>query len=230
MGALLHRRKTGRGMYLEQSQVEAGISMLSPAILDYTINGRIMSRNANRDPGAAPHGVYPCQGNDRWIAITVFTNEDWQAFCRALGSPAWSNEEKFATLSRRKENEDELDRLIADWTENHSSEEVMNIMQAAGVSAGAVQTPEDLFKDPQLKHRKHFISLDHSFLGQYSCPNEASRFSRTPPVFRKAGPTLGEDNEYVLREILRFSDDEISDIYAEGAITTEDESPGLGAF
>ena len=179
---------------------------------------------------AAPHGVYPCNGDDRWAAFAVFTDEEWQAFCKVIGDPEWTREERFKTLNGRKENEDELDRLVTEWTRGYTAEQVMTMMQSAGVSAGVVQSPEDLYSDPQLEHREHFLTLDHPVVGPYKCHNEASRFSRTPPVFRRAGPCLGEDNEYVLKEILHLNDDEISDLYAGGAITTEDEAPSLGAF
>ncbi|HUV53394.1 MAG TPA: CoA transferase [Dehalococcoidia bacterium] len=221
IGALIRRDKMGKGMYIEQAQYEAGATFLSPAILDYTVNGRVTRRMANRDPNAAPHGVYPCKGQDRWCAIAAFTEADWSAFCEVIGNPAWTEVSKFATLLGRKRNEDELDKLVGEWTINYTAEEVMTLMQAKGVPAGVVYTAEDAFNCPQMKHREHFVYLEHPVIGRHAYHNEASRFSKTPQDFYKAAPCLGEDNEYVYKEILGLSDDEIADLLVEGVITTE---------
>ena len=227
IGALLYRHQTGQGMYLEQSQMEAGASILGPALLDYAVNGRTADRMGNRDPYAAPHGVYPCRGTDRWIAIAVCTDKEWRAFCRVLGNPDWTRDPKFATLLGRKENEDELDALVAEWTGKHTAEEVMTLMQGAGVAAGITQTAEDLLEhDPQLKHRKHFVELMHKEIGPMAYRAPAYKLSKTPAELYRAGPCLGEDNEYVYGQILGFSDDEIAELLAEGVITTEADLPG----
>jgi len=225
IGAMLRRRKTGKGMYLDQAQYEAGVTFLAQGILDYTVNGRVMNRMANRDPYAAPHGAYPCQGEDRWCVITIFTDEEWEAFCQVLGNPEWTKDAKFATLLGRKRNEDELDRLVAEWTINYTAEEVTALMQATGIPASVVYTIEDVFNDPQLKHRQHFVYLDHPVIGRHAYHNEAIRFSKSPPDFWKAAPCLGEDNEQVYKEILGLTDAEIADLLAEGVITTDADLP-----
>lgn len=225
IGALLYRRRTGKGMYLDQSQVEAGASFLAPVILDYMVNGRIAQRMGNRDPYMAPHGLFPCKGDDRWIAIAVASEEQWRSFCAVLGNPAWTREPRFATLLARKQNEDELERLIGEWTRNYTEEQVMAMMQHAGVPAGVVQTCEDLFADPQLKHREHFRFLEHRVIGTHAYNSPAYRLSQTACDIKKAGPCLGEDNEYVYKQILGLSDDEIADLLIEGVITTETDVP-----
>ena len=230
IAALIRQRKTGKGMYLDQSQYEAGVAFLAQGILDYTVNGRVANRIANRDPYAAPHGVYPCKGEDRWCAIAVFTDEEWGAFCKVIDNPELSKDSKFATLLGRKQNEDELDRLIAEWTIDYTAEEVMTLMQANGIPAGVVYTIGDVFNDPQMKHRKHFVYLDHPVIGRHAYHNEAIRFSKTPQDFRKPAPCLGEDNEHVYKEILGLTDDEISDLLIEGVITTDADLPGGGHF
>lgn len=221
VAALDRRRKTNKGMYIDQAQYEAGVTFLSPAILDYTVNSRIMGRRGNRDPCAAPHGIYPCQGNDRWVAIAVFTDEEWKAFSEAIGSPQWAGERRFATLIGRKENEDELDQLVTSWTIDYTPEQVMTFMQPKGVAVGIVKTAEDLFNDPQLKHRDHFVYLEQRVVGYRAYQNQAIKFSKTPQRLWKAGPNIGEDSEYVCKEILNLTDDDISDLIAEGVITTE---------
>jgi crotonobetainyl-CoA:carnitine CoA-transferase CaiB-like acyl-CoA transferase len=220
VGALARRRKAGKGMYLDQSQYESGVTFLAQAILDYDVNKRVAARQENREINAVPHNVYPCKGENRWVVIAVFNDAEWEAFCRTIGNPDWIS--KFSTFSSRKKNEDELNELIAQWTIQHTPEEVMSRMQENGVAAGVVQSSGDLFNDPQLKHREHYVYIEHSVIGSHAYPNESIKFSKSPPVFWKAGPCLGEDNEYVYREILGFSDDEISDLMAEGVITFED--------
>ena len=223
--ALLHRRKTGKGMYLDQSQVEAGINFLGPVMLDYTVNRRIANRMGNRDPYMAPHGIYPCQGDGRFVAIAVSTDEEWDGFCRVISNPAWAKDPKFSTFLGRKQNEDELDRLVAEWTKDYSAEQVMDMMQKAGVAAGVVETTEDLFNDPQLKHREHFRFLEHQVIGSHAYNAPAYRLSKTPNHIWKAAPCLGEDNEYVYKEILGYTDDEIADMLVDGVITTDSDVP-----
>jgi len=202
IGALLYRRKTGKGLYLDQAQTEAGITFLGPAILDYVVNGRVATRVGNRDPYMAPHGCYRCLGPDRWCAIAVSNDEEWEAFCRAIGQPDWTKDSRFATLLARKENEGELDRLVEEWTTNYTPEEVMFIMQASAVPAGVVQNCQDLFEDPQVKHGEHFRILQHKVIGPHAYNAPSYRLSKTPCNIWKAAPTLGEDNDYVYKEIL----------------------------
>jgi benzylsuccinate CoA-transferase BbsF subunit len=224
-GALLYRRRTGKGMYLDQSQVEVGISFLGPIMLDYAINGRVACRMGNRDPNMAPHGVFPCRGNDRWVALAVSSEDEWRALCTVMGNPEWTRAERFSALLRRQENECELESLIAAWTLDHTADQVMHMLQDAGVPAGAVQNAEDLFSDPQLRHREHFRFLEHREIGAHAYQAPAYRLSSTPCSLSKPAPCLGEDNEYVYREVLGLSDDEIAELLIEGVITTDTDMP-----
>ena len=170
------------------------------------------------DLQAAPHGVYRCRAVDRWCAIAVSTNEEWQGFCRVIGNPEWTRDARFSTLAARQENEEELDRLVGEWTVNHTAEEVMTMMQAAGVAAGVLATGEDLMdKDPQLQHRHLFRELDHPEIGEYRAAGTAFILSKSPSELRSA-PLLGEHNEYALKEILGLSDEEIAELVIEGVI------------
>ena len=221
VGALLHHRRTGKGAYIDQSQTEAGIYPLGPAILDWLTNSRVAKRGGNRDPGMVPHGIFPCRGNERWVAIAVSNQEEWQEFCLALGREEWLQDERFATVIGRKNNEDELERLVSQWTVQHTPKQVMEVLQSAGVPAGIVATTEDLFNDPQLKHREHFRTLEHEIIGPYSHELPSFRFSGTTYQPQQPAPLLGEHNEYVLRDILGYSDEEIAGFLIERAITTE---------
>jgi benzylsuccinate CoA-transferase BbsF subunit len=210
LAALDYLRRTGRGQYIDISQYETTCHFLAPLLLDYIVNNRVAIRAGNQCPYAAPHGVYRCRGYDRWCAISVFTESEWEAFCRALGSPAWTRDEKFASLHRRKEKEEELNELVEQWTINFTPEEVMALMQRAGVPAGVVKTNEELYEDPQLTHRDYFQRVEHHEIGQ--CYQQAwpIKLSISPLKIRPA-PCLGEHNEYVFTQILGLSDKEFVD-------------------
>jgi benzylsuccinate CoA-transferase BbsF subunit len=227
IAALDHRRQTGQGLYIDMSQIEAGLVCWGAGLLDYIVNGRIATRMGNRDPNMAPHGIFPCLGDDDWIAIAVRSDEEWQALCRAMGDPEWAREPRFATFLVRKEHEDELEPLIAEWTKNYSAEQVMATLQAVGVPSGVAQTCEDLFNDPQLKHRRHFVPLEHRVIGLHHYHMPAYRLSKTPAQLRRAAPCLGQDNEFVYEELLGYSADEVAQFLLDGVITTEHDVPDI---
>jgi len=213
--ALEYRRRTGKGQYIDVSQLESGISFLSSAILDYTVNGRVEKVKGNRCPYAAPHGAYRCRGEDRWCTIAVFTDHEWQALCQLIGSPALRGD-KFATLLGRKRNEDELNHLIEEWTINYSAEEVMERLQSSGIACGIVETGEDMHRDPQLKHRQYFWFLEHPEIGVTSCSAPPIQLSKTPPRGRMPAPCLGEHTEFVCTNFLGMSDEEFVELSNEG--------------
>jgi len=218
LAALDYHNRTGKGQYIDHSHIESGAHFLSPALLDYNINGRVATRMANRDHSAVPHGAYRCRGLDRWCVIAVTSDEEWQAFGRVIGQPKWFSQPRFATFIGRKENEDELDKLIEVWTVSHAAEEVMALMQSAGVAAGLVENAEELFHDPQLSHRQAFVALEHREMGTYHISTAVFRSSRYPNQPCSPAPLLGEHNEYVLKEFLGMSDDEIADLVAKGVL------------
>jgi benzylsuccinate CoA-transferase BbsF subunit len=218
LAALDYRRRTGKGQYFDLSQYENALQFMAPLILDYSVNERVANRTGNRCPYAVPHGAYRCRGEDRWCTIAVFTDEEWESFGNVVGNPAWVRNPKFTTFLARKKHEEELDRLVEEWTANYSPEEIVSIMQAAGVPAGVVETTEDLLDhDPQLKHRHFHWELDHPEVGKYHSPRTSFILSKSPCELRRA-PLLGEHNSYVLKEILGMSDEEISELVIEGVI------------
>ncbi len=173
---------------------------------------------AGRAETAAPHGAYRCRPEDRWCAIAVHTDEEWQNLCRVIGKPAWTKDIRFSTLKSRQENEKELDRLVGEWTVNFSAEEVMMKMQEAGVAAGVLATGQDLMdKDPQLQHRGLFEELDHPEIGKYRAAGTAFKLSKSLTGLHSA-PMLGEHNEYIMKEILGMSDEDVSQLVIEGVI------------
>jgi crotonobetainyl-CoA:carnitine CoA-transferase CaiB-like acyl-CoA transferase len=226
MAALRHRRRTGKGQYIDQAQYQTGLFLGGTAVLDYSANGRRSVRHGNRSPylDAAPHGIYRCKGEDEWIAIATFTEEEWRALCDCMGNPSWSNLERFASLSARLDFQDELDELVEGWTRQFDRYELMYELQSAGVSAGVVQTHADKVEtDPQLKVRDFFVHLDHSELGTWPFTRHLTpKMSLTPPhpggVTQRGAPCLGEDNDYVYADVLGLTRQQIEDFAALGVI------------
>ena len=216
IAALDYRRRTGRGQKIDASQYECALQFLSPLILDYTVNKRVAERQGNLHPYAAPHGAYPCRGDDRWCAIAVFSGQEWEALCGVLGHREWVKDSRFATLLSRKQNENELNRLVSECTINFTAEKLMARLQAAGVSAGVVQNCKDILFDPQLQHRRHFWELEHSEIGKHTYDAPGFRLSKTPCELQMPAPCLGEHNEYVYTQILGLSDEEFVQLLGEG--------------
>lgn len=220
LAALDHRGRTGEGQYIDLSQLEASLHFLTPAILDFIANNRTQTRNGNKSLCAAPHGVYRCKGDDRWCAIAVFTDSEWKAFCEVIGNPSWTIDAKFDTLSARKENEEELNRLVEEWTIEHAGEEVMRMMQQADVAAGVVRNAGEVIENcPQLKHRHFWWKPEHPEIGEMNVNGSSYILSKTPYKILHPAPSLGEHTEYVCRNLLGMSDEEFVDLYSSGALT-----------
>ena len=218
LAALAHRRRTGEGQYIDLSQYEASLHLLAPNLLDYAANGNLGERQGNRRPDMAPHGVYRCKGDDRWCAIAVTTEAEWQAFCEALGRPGWTRRRRFATLAGRLRHVDQLDRRVEAWTRARPSLTVMTLLQEAGVPAGVVQNGADIYRDPQLHHRGFFVDLEHARMGWTPYEGHQFQLSANPGALWSPAPLLGEHTHTVLRDVLRLSALEIAQLEARGAL------------
>jgi crotonobetainyl-CoA:carnitine CoA-transferase CaiB-like acyl-CoA transferase len=223
--AIYHRNLTGEGAEIDVSAVEAGINLLGPILLDVAVNGRstrdgqFPTGNRLEHPDAAPHGVYPCAGEDRWIAIAVFNDAEWRGLVSVMGHPSWADEPRFATQAGRFANQDALDALVGAWTKDRDRYQTMHALQAAGVAAGAVQTAEDTNDhDPQIAGRGLFFDLDHPVIGEARFEGTPIQFSQTVQENWRSAPLLGEDNAYVFKGLLGVGDDEYEALAAEGAI------------
>ena len=222
---LLHRQQTGEGQHIDVAQEAVGLVLTGTALLDAVVNGQQTVRTGNRSPyrPAAPHGAYPCQGDDRWCAIAVFSEQEWQALCSAIDHPAWTTKPAYATLENRLQHQDCLDADLSSWTRQHTAEAVMQCLQAHGVRAGVVQTAADKVRhDPQLRARQFLVEVTHSRFGSLPVETTPMRFSHTPvhpggPIQRGA-PRWGEDNAYVYGELLGLSEAEMSAYAAKGII------------
>lgn len=215
VSALEYRRKTGKGQFLDAAQMESTIPLLTPVILEHEANAREAQRIGNRCPYAAPHGVYRCKGENKWCAITVFTDEEWTRLCQVIGHPEWITSAEFGTLLGRLKNVDRLDELVEEWTMEHSPEEVLDKMQAAGIAAGAVKSGQDLDSDPQLRHRQFYWTLDHPDIGDFTYTGMPAKMSETPYEIKRA-PMLGEHTEHVCTHFLGMSDEEFVELMADG--------------
>ncbi len=219
MAALDFRRRTGKGQYIDLAMLEASVHLAAPVVMDYTVNDRVQNRMGNRNPGYAPHGVYPCKGEERWVAIAVATDKEWQALCNVMGNPGWTKSPKFDTPLHRTENQDELDKLMGQWTKDYTPEEIMTRLQAVGVAAGVLENGEDLVdKDPQLKLRQHFVEMDHQEMGKHLTERPPFRLSKTPSEPQRPFPSFGEHTEYVCKEILKMGDAEFAELIGAGVL------------
>ena len=218
LAALLRKQKTGEGTYIDVAQVETAAYSLSGWMLEYFANGEVVQRDGNRSRVAAPHGAFPCRGEDRWCTIACHDDADWQRLTRAMGSPSWAADPRFATLDGRKACEDELESRISSWTRDRSAEEIMSAVQSADVEAGVVETSRDLNADPQLAARGHFVPVQHEVLGAHTCERLGYALSATPGTIERQGPRLGEDSEHVYRDILGLSEDVLTTLRGDGVL------------
>lgn len=225
VAALEYRRRTGKGQHLDLSQYECATHYLAPALMDYMLTGKIIDRQGNGDDVMTPHGVYRCKDADRqytglgesWLAITIDSEDEWRSLCDAMGTPELAADLRFATTDQRKQNAPDLDRIIEQWASNQDSHEAMDLLQRAGVSAGAVQNQADLWEDPQLQHRKFFTWLDHTECGPMPYDGLQFLLSETPGVLTPQA-LIGEHNELLLKETLDLDDDAIANLVASGAL------------
>lgn len=223
--AIYRRLQTGEGTEIDVSAIETGINLVGPVLLDVTVNGQTTRRpdfppgNRLEWPHAAPHGVYPALGDDRWVAIAVFDQAQWEALVAVMGSPDWAGDPRFGDQEARFAHQDGLDGHLAAWTSERDRFELTELLQARGVPAGAVQDAQDLNeRDPQVAAREVFFELDHPVIGPARFEGNAIRFSSVAQDNWRSAPLLGEDNEHVFKRIVGISDDDYDDLAAEGVI------------
>ena len=225
MMAIYNRERTGRGSEIDVSAVEVGIKLLGPLLLEVTANGRRTRSeefpvgNQLEHPSVAPHGVYPLQGADRWVAIAVFSEEEWGALKRVMGSPAWAEAPEFRDMRARHASRAALETNLAAWTGLQEPLGITDRLQRAGVCGALVQNAEDLNEhDPQLAARGVYFEMDHPVIGPARFEGSPTLFSRVKQVNWRSGPLLGEDNRYVLTDVLGMSDAEADALADEGVV------------
>jgi crotonobetainyl-CoA:carnitine CoA-transferase CaiB-like acyl-CoA transferase len=219
--ALRHLRRTGRGQLIELSLAENVMPYLGDIILDYTMNGRVPGPQGNQHPSHAPHGVYPCAGEDRWIAIDVGSDMEWKALCETLGALDWIHDARFSTALRRWHNREALDHMLGERTAVEDAFDLFHRLQSAGVIAGPVQNEADVLACPQLADRGFFQLVSHPEAGEHLYPGFNVRLTETPNAFRRPACRLGEDNDYVYRELLDLSEGDLDRLEDLGHIGTD---------
>jgi len=218
LAALNHRQRTGEGQHIDLSSTETVAVFVGDALMDYTMNKRIQRRKGNKDDIMAPHNCYRCKGDDKWVSIAIGTDAEWRSFCDAIGNPDWTRDERFADAYSRKGNEDELDRLVSQWTMEHTHYEVMEILQRAGVACGPSANPAEIATDPHLKERDFFVEIDHPEMGKGVYGRLPLRIDGAHIGNYSPAPLLGEHNGYVFGELLGIPQGEIDRLIEEETI------------
>jgi benzylsuccinate CoA-transferase BbsF subunit len=207
VAALRHRDRTGEGQHVDQSQQEAVLQMMGPAFMDLALNGRVAGPLGNRHPvgAAAPHGVFPCAGEDRWISIAVFDDEAWRGLVQAMGAPAWALAPELASRAGRLANQDALHDGVAAWTAGQDDRSLAERLQRHGVAAAPVLNVGDLLDDPHFRARGTFVEVEHPLGFRETIYGAYVKTSLSKPVARP-GPAMGQDNEHVFRSLLGLSE------------------------
>jgi benzylsuccinate CoA-transferase BbsF subunit len=221
MAALVHRLRTGQGQFLDISHTQIASSTLPEALMDFAVNGHTEPRVGNGHPAMAPHGCYPCRGEDRWIVIAVGDDGQWHSLCQALGKPEWEQDSRFKEGLARWRHSDELDQLVGEATKERDAHQLMQTLQAAGVPAGAVLDSHDLLFDPHLLERGFFEVVSHhpgTGIPPLPYAGRPWKLLGTPAVKGIAAPTMGEDNKWVLSGLLGRTEEELSALEAQGVI------------
>jgi len=208
--ALIERKRTGRGQWIDSAQAEIGASLLGPKYLEYSVNKREPKPEGNRSLIAAPYGPYQCKGDDRWCVIAIYNEDDWQRFAALLGKSGLKADAKFATHLQRVRNKDDLDKWVTSWTLQHDPYEVMETLQGIEICAAVVQDVEDQFKrDKQYAATGYLVNMTEPEAGDVVTENVPMRMSLTPGKVRGLAPLMGEHTHEIARNLLGLSNDEI---------------------
>lgn len=221
LAAIDYKRRTGKGQLIDISQLEAALHFMAPPMLECANNHHEMTRMGNHHPTFAPHGAFPCQGDDAWCTIVCTSEAEWQRLCQVMGHPAWTQEARFATMLNRKAHEDALEALLSAWTQSREAHDLMHTLQAAGVPAGAVLNNQEVIDDPQLNHRGHFVYMDHPGVGRHPVQRSEFRMSEATPEFRWPAPNMGQHTVQVCRDILGMEDAEIEALVEEKVLEVD---------
>ena len=206
LAALLHSRRSGKGVTIDLAQIEATAYMLGPTYLQSSINSHDPQPQGNHYALSAPHGCYRCAGEDRWCVISARDDNEWRVFCRLIGRADLTSDERFVDLHARLAHRAELDAIVEEWTKTRSAEEVMTMLQSAGVPAGVVQNGADLLNDPQLRHRDYFAAIPDSLIGSFEIPRAGFVFRGTKEDPLRLPSRFGADNDSILGDLLGYDE------------------------
>lgn len=219
--ALIARKRTGKGQYVECAQREALTSQIGEYVIGYSMTGQLPRRIGNRHPFYAPHGCYPAAGDDRWVTIVCRDDVEFAALCDAMGDPSLAIDDRFRDAQQRHANQDALDELIANWTRNQEAAAVFDLLAEAGVPCGPVLNHVDLYSDGHLRERGFFERVEHSDAGSWDMDGPAYGFARRATSISRNAPLFGEHNDYVFKEILDMTNAEVEALYSAGISSQE---------
>jgi crotonobetainyl-CoA:carnitine CoA-transferase CaiB-like acyl-CoA transferase len=220
IAALLHRNATGEGQHVEVAQWEAMIGTIGEFVLGYQFDRDTGRALGNRHVSRA-QGVYPCAGEDEWVAISVGSDAEFAALCATIGAPELRRDPRFAEAVSRHHHHDELDAIIGAWTRTHAQDKAAATMQEAGVGAAPVLRIQELMQNEHLRSRGFWETITQADAGTWDMEGPVWRMSRTPAHVRTPPPMYGEHNPWVLRDLLGLSEGEIAVLEAEGITSRE---------
>jgi benzylsuccinate CoA-transferase BbsF subunit len=210
--ALFHRSHTGQGQYIDVSMLRATVVTQGMGLMEQALTGRSLRPRGNYDPTMAPHGNYPCAGEDRWVSIAVSSEEEWQSLRRAMGSPLWAGDQRFGSQYRRQRHRRELDALMSRWTAERDADAITELLQSHGVAAAPVLGAEERLFHPHFMERGLYSDIEHPALGAEPVFNLMWNLSKSPSRVRRHAPLLGEHNREVLGRYLGLGEDELNDL------------------
>ncbi len=218
MVGLYHRASTGEGLYIDMSQLEASSALLGEAILEYQINSRIMGTQGNCHKGQCPHEIYPCKGDDRWVAISIDSDIAWEALKQAMGEPEWAKDANLQTTTGRLARRQEIDKKLAEWTSQLNREELVETLQSFGIAAAPVLNMEEQYTNIHYQYRSIHQEVVHPLLGKELLFNVPWRLSKTPGTIVRSAPFLGEHDNYVYETVLGLSKEDVANLKEEKVI------------
>ena len=220
LAALRYRRRTGKGMFVDVSQQESAVALIGGEVVAYQIAGEEPERMGNHSPWFAPQNAYPCAGDDRWVTISVTTDEQWRNLAQAIGRAELAHDDRFATNEARLQHRNELDQILGDWASDRDIWEITYLLQDRGIPSGPVLRGPDLIDNPHYADRGTFNNVDHPRVGPKWYQGFAWRMSKTPGQVHWPSPTLGQHNRKIYRELIGLSDGEIDGLEETGVIGT----------
>jgi benzylsuccinate CoA-transferase BbsF subunit len=227
LASLIHKRKTGQGIFIDVSMVESVLITVGPMVLDWAMNRRLPRKIGNDHLSMAPHGCYRCKGDDKWVTITVGSDDEWKKLCLLMDKPTLTEESKFADVLSRWKNRRELNQIIEEWTCTQENTAILKLLQEDGIAAGPVLNVQELLNDVQLKARNFFPLTSHPAVGAFQTIGARFRFSQGSfPLYRHA-PCFGEHNQEVAIHLLGLSEREFVTLTKEKVFGTEPKSSRL---
>ena len=218
LAGLLHRRRTGRGQHIDLAQSDVLVAMIGEAFVEWSLGGLQPQQQGNHRDGCAPHGVFPCAGDDEWLAIAVETDAQWQGLRRAMQIPEWACDPALDIARARWERREQIEERVAAWTRDQEKSELFRRCLAEGVPAAPVLRAKELLDDPHLRSRGFYERVEHSAAGEWTMHGWEWRPADAGRCVRRLAPDFGSDNEAILREVAGLSDREIAALEDEGVI------------